>query len=79
MRISRLASEYKTILTVQNRPLKASYCCKFWQDLYPDGHPGLSEGVGNASWRIPGANFILKDDQLNEILIYELPKGNRTR
>ncbi|MFN8612802.1 MAG: hypothetical protein U0931_35015 [Vulcanimicrobiota bacterium] len=49
------------------------------KDLYPDGHPGLSEGVGNASWRIPGANFILKDDVLNEILIYELPKNSRTR
>lgn len=49
------------------------------KDLYPDGRPGLSEGVGNASWRVPGANFIIKDDQLQEILIYELPKSGRNR
>jgi hypothetical protein len=49
------------------------------KDLYPDGHPGLSDGVGTSSWRVQGANFILKDEQLNEIVIYELPKGSRTR
>lgn len=49
------------------------------KDLYPDGRPGLSEGVDNAGWRVPGANFILKNDQLHEILIYELPKSGRGR
>lgn len=49
------------------------------KDLYPDGRTGLSEGVGGASWRVPGANFILKDDVLNEILIFELPKAGRRR
>ncbi|MBX3166588.1 MAG: hypothetical protein KF760_04215 [Candidatus Eremiobacteraeota bacterium] len=49
------------------------------KDLYPDGRPGLSEGVGSASWRVPGANFVLKDDQLHEILIYDIPKSGRTR
>ncbi len=49
------------------------------KDLYPDGRPGLSEGVDNAAWRVPGANFILKNDQLHEILIYDIPKSGRTR
>ena len=49
------------------------------RDLYPDGRPGLSEGVDNAAWRVPGANFILRDDQLHEILIYDIPKAGRNR
>lgn len=46
------------------------------RDLYPDGREGLSDQAGGETWRVPGANFILKDGTLKEIFVFELPSSS---
>lgn len=67
------------IRALTDRKIKLGDSADTVKDLYPDGRPGLDEGVDTASWRVPGANFILRGDELNEILIYDIPKAGRTR
>lgn len=49
------------------------------RDLYPDGREGLNDQVGAVAWRVPGANFIMKDGVLREIFVYDVPRDQRRR
>ncbi|MBI3927890.1 MAG: hypothetical protein HY319_20280 [Armatimonadetes bacterium] len=72
---SVLAVRVKGVRAMTDRKVRLGDPVAAVRRAYPDGKLGLHEQYDTDVWKIPGLNFLLRDDRVEELFVYTAGKG----